>query len=344
MIPRTQLFRHDPQKGVLGDCYRAALASILNLRIESVPHFGADEVADPSKDWDSRIDEFLARYGLVRIVTYFDPAPGLDAILKNVSAYNRGILFHFERSRKERVRSRRRCLRRRNHTRHQPREGRDREPVPRFWLSRSPFSAAQSACGGARARRSKIAGRIPFTETMGGDLSKVSPRCQMAANARSAPADGKSWRVRDLALHRLLRDALQRGELPPEPVRDRIITALERAEIERSLDKGFGLSPTWWQQDAHLRRDELIVAAHERFFHEIPLRQAGIKIVGIARELQSRRIRTVIPDTAEEIIQAAIETGAAFPTDGRRVADIIRPVGNKGGSRFPIEVSHGKAD
>lgn len=38
MIPHKQRFRHDPENGVYGDCYRTALACLLDLEPEEVPH------------------------------------------------------------------------------------------------------------------------------------------------------------------------------------------------------------------------------------------------------------------------------------------------------------------
>ena len=36
----NQKILHDPKKGIHGDCMRASLASVLELPIEKVPHFG----------------------------------------------------------------------------------------------------------------------------------------------------------------------------------------------------------------------------------------------------------------------------------------------------------------
>lgn len=38
-----QEFIHDPENGVVGDCMRACIASVLELQREDVPHFGAME-------------------------------------------------------------------------------------------------------------------------------------------------------------------------------------------------------------------------------------------------------------------------------------------------------------
>lgn len=46
MIPVYQKIEHDPGNGAWGDCHRAALASVLELPLESVPHFNEGAPAD----------------------------------------------------------------------------------------------------------------------------------------------------------------------------------------------------------------------------------------------------------------------------------------------------------
>lgn len=38
MTPHTQRFRHDPDAGVFGDCFRTAIACLLEIDPEEVPH------------------------------------------------------------------------------------------------------------------------------------------------------------------------------------------------------------------------------------------------------------------------------------------------------------------
>lgn len=40
MKPVDMKIPHDPEKGKIGDCWRASVASVLELPIEKVPHFG----------------------------------------------------------------------------------------------------------------------------------------------------------------------------------------------------------------------------------------------------------------------------------------------------------------
>lgn len=50
-----QIFRHDPENGVYGDCYRTAIACLLDLDPQDVPHehrdLSGDEHVALYKDW-----------------------------------------------------------------------------------------------------------------------------------------------------------------------------------------------------------------------------------------------------------------------------------------------------
>ena len=61
----VQEFRHNPDKGVIGDCWRASLASVLELPRESVPHFMKELWPDLSNGRPYRAtNAWLARRGL----------------------------------------------------------------------------------------------------------------------------------------------------------------------------------------------------------------------------------------------------------------------------------------
>lgn len=67
MIPVDQQFLHDTETGSVGDCFRACIASVLELPIEAVPHF-----ALLGSRWQRVLDGYLA--GLSREIEW---APGL---------------------------------------------------------------------------------------------------------------------------------------------------------------------------------------------------------------------------------------------------------------------------
>jgi hypothetical protein len=69
MIPLKQRLRHDPASGVYGDCHRAALASVLELSIDEVPHFCHPDYGD---DWAAAEREWLMQRGYAPITMMFD--------------------------------------------------------------------------------------------------------------------------------------------------------------------------------------------------------------------------------------------------------------------------------
>lgn len=63
MTPHKQTIKHDPARGLYGDCYRTAIASLLDLPPESVPHF-CDGPETKGDDVTGRAREWLAGRGL----------------------------------------------------------------------------------------------------------------------------------------------------------------------------------------------------------------------------------------------------------------------------------------
>lgn len=64
MTPVFQtILDHDPAAGRYGDCHRAAIATVLGLPIESVPHFGAG--GPPTDEFWRRERQFLSGFGLL---------------------------------------------------------------------------------------------------------------------------------------------------------------------------------------------------------------------------------------------------------------------------------------
>jgi len=127
--------------------------------------------------------------------------------------------------------------------------------------------------------------------------------------------------VRELAA------ALERGEVPPYAVRERVVAALHRVEHqgagdELTLDAALGLSPSLWRQDQRRRRDALICAARRRYLPGVSLRAAARRIVKIARDLQTGRARSA-RDELTELVHQALATGAAFPSSGRQIEKMI---------------------
>lgn len=58
MKPVDQTIMHEPHLGLYGDCMRAALASMLEVPIEKVPHFLHDNTSD-NAEFCRRVSDFL---------------------------------------------------------------------------------------------------------------------------------------------------------------------------------------------------------------------------------------------------------------------------------------------
>lgn len=94
MIPVRQRLRHDPDNGVYGDCHRAALASLLELSLDDVPHFCDESVYPRDKNpLTSTEREWLLGRGLVSINILYPGDTDLDLVLTSVETVNPGVLF-----------------------------------------------------------------------------------------------------------------------------------------------------------------------------------------------------------------------------------------------------------
>ena len=100
MIPVKQTVPHIPEEGSYGDCYRACLASILELPTEEVSHFMWDGCED-TIEVRSRINSFLSKYNAISVAVPFDSTtdkpirelmkecnPGVYYILTGISVNN----------------------------------------------------------------------------------------------------------------------------------------------------------------------------------------------------------------------------------------------------------------
>jgi hypothetical protein len=84
MIPVFQQVLHDPNAGQYGDCHRAAIATVLGLPPDDVPHFGFDD--PPAPAFFNREREFLARFNLYGATVPFSGE--LTDVLRTMSTLN----------------------------------------------------------------------------------------------------------------------------------------------------------------------------------------------------------------------------------------------------------------
>ncbi len=81
-----QLFRHDPDEGVYGDCHRTAIACVLDLEPSEVPHF----FGDPEKNTETcfaDIESWLNNRGIASISVIYE-GNRLSDVLSTIGASN----------------------------------------------------------------------------------------------------------------------------------------------------------------------------------------------------------------------------------------------------------------
>ena len=85
MIPVEMISAHSPKDGSYGDCYRACMASILELPAEKVPHFVWDDPTN--EEFYKRVDLFLMPMGMIRLAIPYTVDPRLTMSLVNPGVY-----------------------------------------------------------------------------------------------------------------------------------------------------------------------------------------------------------------------------------------------------------------
>jgi hypothetical protein len=90
VTPVKQLYRHDPDNGVFGDCFRAAIASVLDLRCEDVPHFMDKKPNRGESAGDAHLlcETWLRQRGLTQINIVYPGAADLGDLLTSIKNTN----------------------------------------------------------------------------------------------------------------------------------------------------------------------------------------------------------------------------------------------------------------
>lgn len=84
-----QEFLHDPENGVLGDCFRACIASVVGRPLSEVPHFVRDfpnVEGDDTAQWFAATQRWLAQLGVMALF-YDNPRAARADARAEVSAY-----------------------------------------------------------------------------------------------------------------------------------------------------------------------------------------------------------------------------------------------------------------
>lgn len=89
MTPQKQRFSHRPEQGEYGDCYRTALACLLDVDRDSVPNFG--EHYDDIRAFYAAADAWLRERGLRRVEVAFQG--DLATVFASQAAMNPGVYY-----------------------------------------------------------------------------------------------------------------------------------------------------------------------------------------------------------------------------------------------------------
>lgn len=84
---QKQAYLHDPDNGFYGDCFRTAIACILNIDKDKVPHL-AKEYFDDTIGWDREMKKFLNPLGYTIIdVPFTGTEVSLEVLLESLSVH-----------------------------------------------------------------------------------------------------------------------------------------------------------------------------------------------------------------------------------------------------------------
>lgn len=85
MKPQKQLNRHDPKNGIYDDCHRTAIACVLDMDANDVPHFMDGRDAGASHE---AAEAWLNERGITQINVLFGDTSSLEDVLTSIKNYN----------------------------------------------------------------------------------------------------------------------------------------------------------------------------------------------------------------------------------------------------------------
>lgn len=92
MLPQKQGLKHDLANGVVGDCWRTCIASLINYPREAVPHFLEDCWDDNAKA-NAKARAWLRDRGFGLVDCAFSGEIPLSQLLAHVAALNPGTYY-----------------------------------------------------------------------------------------------------------------------------------------------------------------------------------------------------------------------------------------------------------
>jgi hypothetical protein len=96
MRVQKQLYRHDLANGIMGDCHRTAIACVLDLDPQDVPHFMEGMPEHDASEAEIAAEKWLNARGLTQINVAFPGQLDVETILSTVANSNprsKGIVY-----------------------------------------------------------------------------------------------------------------------------------------------------------------------------------------------------------------------------------------------------------
>lgn len=96
MIPVfSSITDHNPEEGRVGDCHRACVASIMELPLESVPHFYKVSFEESSREANKKMQEWFNGKGLCFVQVPIYGSFDLEEALNWVATYSEESYYIF---------------------------------------------------------------------------------------------------------------------------------------------------------------------------------------------------------------------------------------------------------
>ena len=92
MTPQKQLFLHRPEEGQFGDCWRAAIACLIDQPVASVPHFAMAGLNGIPGDYMVLTRAWLAEFNLYLLQVPYS-GETLESVLDLVGTLNPGVHY-----------------------------------------------------------------------------------------------------------------------------------------------------------------------------------------------------------------------------------------------------------
>lgn len=86
VVPQKQANRHRPAEGIFGDCHRTALAVILGLDRDDVPHFLHDDCG--AAEFRLRVHSWLDSRGLSQVHILYPGSLSVEDVVQTVNFIN----------------------------------------------------------------------------------------------------------------------------------------------------------------------------------------------------------------------------------------------------------------